>query len=62
MPAVHGLWNLATPQQGCLWLISLDGTKVDYPLLQSQDNVKYLDRNAFGDYTVSGFYIPRLSF
>ena len=37
----------------CGW-ISLDGTKVDYPLLQSQDNVKYLDRNAFGDYTVSG--------
>ena len=32
----------------CGW-ISLDGTKVDYPLLQSQDNVKYLDRNAFGD-------------
>lgn len=37
----------------CGW-ISLGGTKVDYPLLQSQDNVKYLDRNAFGDYTVSG--------
>lgn len=37
----------------CGW-ISIDGTKVDYPLLQSQDNVKYLDRNAFGDYTVSG--------
>ena len=37
----------------CGW-ISLDGTKVDYPLLQSQDNIKYLDRNAFGDYTVSG--------
>ena len=28
----------------CGW-ISLDGTKVDYPLLQSQDNIKYLDRN-----------------
>lgn len=37
----------------CGW-ISLDGTKVDYPLLQSQDNVKYLDRNAFGDYTITG--------
>lgn len=37
----------------CGW-ISLDGTKVDYPLLQSQDNVKYLDRNAFGDYTIMG--------
>lgn len=40
-------------QDVCGW-ISIDGTKVDYPLLQSQDNVKYLDRNAFGDYAVTG--------
>ncbi|KXU16342.1 NPQTN specific sortase B [Streptococcus oralis] len=40
-------------QDVCGW-ISIDGTKVDYPLLQSRDNIKYLDRNAFGDYAVTG--------
>ena len=34
--------------------ISIDGTRIDYPLLQSEDNVKYLDHNAFGDYVVTG--------
>ncbi len=34
--------------------ISIDGTHIDYPLLQSEDNVKYLDHNAFGDYIVTG--------
>ena len=34
--------------------ISIDGTHIDYPLLQSEDNVKYLDHNAFGDYVVTG--------
>ncbi|WP_455224219.1 class B sortase [Granulicatella sp.] len=34
--------------------ISIDGTHIDYPLLQSEDNVKYLEHNAFGDYIVTG--------
>ena len=34
--------------------ISIEGTHIDYPLLQSEDNVKYLDHNAFGDYVVTG--------
>ena len=34
--------------------ISIDGTHIDYPILQSEDNVKYLDHNAFGDYVVTG--------
>ena len=34
--------------------ISIDGTHIDYPILQSEDNIKYLDHNAFGDYVVTG--------
>ena len=34
--------------------ISIEETHIDYPLLQSEDNVKYLDHNAFGDYVVTG--------
>ena len=34
--------------------ISIEGTHIDYPLLQSEDNVKYVDHNAFGDYVVTG--------
>lgn len=34
--------------------ISIDGTHIDYPLMQSEDNVKYLDHNVFGDYVVTG--------
>lgn len=35
------------------WL-NIYGTQIDYPLLQSQDNKKYLDHNALGDYVVTG--------
>ena len=54
MPAVRALKPCNTSTRMFVVGLALDGTKVDYPLLQSQDNVKYLDRNAFGDYTVSG--------
>lgn len=35
------------------WL-SIHGTQIDYPFLQAQDNRKYLDRNATGEYAVTG--------
>lgn len=34
--------------------INVYGTQIDYPLLQTEDNKKYLDHNALGDYVVTG--------
>ncbi|KXT75617.1 NPQTN specific sortase B [Streptococcus sp. DD10] len=34
--------------------ISIYDTQIDYPIVQSQDNIKYLDHNAVGDYVVTG--------
>ena len=35
------------------WL-TVDGTPIDYPVTQGSDNLKYLDMNARGEYTLSG--------
>lgn len=35
------------------WLV-LDGTNVDYPVVQGKDNYEYLDRDASGSYSASG--------
>ena len=35
------------------WL-SIDGTNIDYPVMQADDNVKYLNTDPFGKYSLSG--------
>ncbi|MBQ5331109.1 MAG: class B sortase [Oscillospiraceae bacterium] len=35
------------------WL-SIDGTNIDYPVMQGSDNVKYLNTDPFGDYSLAG--------
>ena len=37
----------------CAWL-TLDGTKIDYPVLQGEDNLTYINRNVYGDFALSG--------
>ena len=34
--------------------ITLDGTNIDYPVMQGRDNVKYLNTDPFGKYSLSG--------
>ena len=34
--------------------ITIDGTNIDYPVMQSDDNVKYLNTDPFGDYSLAG--------
>lgn len=34
--------------------ITLDNTKIDYPVLQGDINLKYLNRDFFGDTSLSG--------
>ena len=35
------------------WL-TIDDTKIDYPVMQADDNVKYLNLNPYGEYSLSG--------
>ena len=34
--------------------ITIDGTNIDYPVMQSSDNIKYLNTDPFGNYSLSG--------
>lgn len=34
--------------------ITIDGTSIDYPVMQAKDNVKYLNTDPFGKYSLSG--------
>ena len=34
--------------------ISIEGTQVDYPVMQGKDNVEYLNKDPFGDYNLAG--------
>lgn len=34
--------------------ITVDGTKIDYPILQGEDNFKYVDTNIYGEYDLAG--------
>ena len=34
--------------------ITIDGTNIDYPVMQGTDNVRYLNTNPFGEYALSG--------
>ena len=37
----------------CAWL-SLSNTKIDHPVLQGQDNMTYINRNVFGEFSLAG--------
>lgn len=37
----------------CAWL-TLDGTEIDYPILQGEDNFSYINTNVYGDFSLSG--------
>lgn len=37
----------------CAWL-TVDDTNIDYPVLQAEDNVKYVNTDVYGDFSLSG--------
>ncbi|NCC42644.1 MAG: class B sortase [Clostridia bacterium] len=37
----------------CAW-ITVDDTNIDYPVVQGKDNMEYLDKDAFGEYSAAG--------
>lgn len=37
----------------CAWL-TIDGTNIDYPMVQGETNMEYINKDVFGEYSVSG--------
>lgn len=37
----------------CAW-ITVDGTSIDYPVLQGEDNYEYLNKDVYGEFSFSG--------
>ena len=38
----------------CIGWLTIDGTEIDYPLMQGKDNTEYLNKDPFGDYSLAG--------
>ncbi len=34
--------------------ITLDGTKIDYPILQGENNLEYIDKDVYGNFSLAG--------
>lgn len=50
-PGLAGLMDVNPDVRA--WL-TVDGTNIDYPLLQGQDNAKYVNTNVYGEFSLSG--------
>ncbi|MBO5564243.1 MAG: class B sortase [Lachnospiraceae bacterium] len=48
---IAGLQQIA--EDAVAW-ITLDDTYIDYPIMQGEDNREYLNKNAFGEYSLAG--------
>ena len=44
---------LALNPDVCAW-VTLDGTKVDYPVVQGSDNLEYLNKDVYGSFALAG--------
>ena len=38
----------------CIGWLTIDGTKIDYPVMQGRDNNEYLNKDPYGDYSLTG--------
>lgn len=56
-PAQGGVEQFATLKEinpdVCAWL-TLDGTQIDYPILQGSDNYAYINTDVYGNYALAG--------
>ena len=44
---------LAVNGDVCAWL-TLDGTRIDYPILQGEDNLSYINTDVYGNFALAG--------
>lgn len=49
-----GFEDLKTMNEDVVGWITIDGTKIDYPIMQAEDNIEYLDTNYYGDKSIAG--------
>ena len=40
--------------ENCVAWIQIDGTSIDYPVLRAENNTKYLNKDPYGNYSLSG--------
>lgn len=53
-PDVISEESLKEISEDCIAWIELDGTGIDYPIMQASDNLKYLNLDPYGDYSLAG--------
>ena len=55
-PAENGedAGKLKELSKDCIGWITVDGTNIDYPLMQGRTNAEYLNTDPFGEYSLSG--------
>lgn len=44
---------LAINEDVCAWL-TLDNTEIDYPVLQGEDNLEYINKDVYGEFALAG--------
>ena len=50
----HGKEALQELSEDAVAWLTVDNTKIDYPVMQGSDNIKYLNTDPFGSYALSG--------
>ena len=53
-PAGEEAAPLGELSDACIAWLSLEGTNVNYPLMQGQDNLEFLNKDPYGEYSLSG--------
>ena len=46
--------SLKTLSEDCVAWITIDGTSIDDPIMQGEDNMEYLNKDPYGEYSLSG--------
>lgn len=46
--------TLRAISENCVAWIQIDGTSIDYPVMRAENNTRYLNRDPYGNYSLSG--------
>mgnify|MGYP002622333405 CR=1 FL=1 len=53
-PTLDNLDSYKDLSDECIGWITIDDTKIDYPIMQADDNSKYLNTDPYGEYSLAG--------
>lgn len=53
-PGEDSITTLKELSEDCIGWITIDNTPIDYPIMQGVDNYEYLNKDPYGDYSLSG--------